>query len=89
MTAGNYELIIAGAVVALVGKIVFDWLKTTSKVTNDHNLTQENYKMLGQVETELRKQNHALANIRQLLENLTHNILELRKHEDRDYKFKR
>ena len=83
MIASNYEYIIVGGIIALVGKIVFDWLKTTRNITNDHNHTEENYKMLGKVETELRKQNHALANIRQVLENLTHNVLELRKHEDK------
>ena len=74
----NYELIIVGAIAALAGKIIWDWLSKTRTVTNDHSHTEENYKMLGQVETELRKLNHAMANLRQTVDVLAHSAQELR-----------
>jgi len=64
----NYELIIVGAIVALAGKIIWDWLSKTRNVTNDHSYVEEHYKLMGQVETELRKQGHATSNLRQAVE---------------------
>jgi len=64
----NYELVIVGGVVALIGKIIWDWLSKTRNLTNEHNYVEEHYKLMGQVETELRKQGHATSNLRQAVE---------------------
>lgn len=78
MTDANYELIVIGGAVALVGKIVWDWLSKTRHAVREHTYIEEHYKVLGQVETELRKLNHAVANMRQITDILSHNIQELR-----------
>ena len=74
----NYELIIVGAIIALVGKIIWDWLSKTRHVTNTHNYIEEHYKLMGVVAADLRKLNHAVANMRGIIDALVHEVQELR-----------
>jgi hypothetical protein len=83
----NYELIIVGAIIALVGKIIWDWLSKTRHVTNTHNYIEEHYKLMGVVAADLRKLNHAVANMRGIIDALVHEVQELR-NDLREYRSK-
>jgi len=83
----NYELIIVGAIIALVGKIIWDWLSKTRHVTNTHNYIEEHYKLMGVVAGDLRKLNHAVANMRGIIDALVHEVQELR-NDLREYRSK-
>ena len=74
----NYELIIVGAIIALVGKIIWEWLSKTRHVTNTHNYIEEHYKLMGEVAADLRKLNHAVTNLRSLVDVLGIQVQELR-----------
>ena len=74
----NYELIIVGAVIALAGKIIWDWLSKTRHVTNDHSYIEEHYKLMGEARADLRKLNHSVANLRSIVDVLVLQVQELR-----------
>ena len=74
----NYELIIVGAVIALVGKIIWDWLSKTRHLTNTHSYIEEHYKLMGIIQADLRKLNHAIANLRSIVDVLVIQVQELR-----------
>lgn len=79
MTDVNYELIIAAAVIALIAKIVWDWL-TRGRMNGNGSkqMIDAQHKTLGQIETELRKLNHAVSNLRQAADAIGHNLQEVR-----------
>ena len=74
----NYTLIIVGAVIALVGKIIWDWLSKTRHLTTTHSYVDEHYKIIGEVRAELRKLIHSVANLRSLVDVLGIQVQELR-----------
>jgi hypothetical protein len=74
----NYELVIAGAVIALAGKIIWDWLSKTRHLTADHSYIEAHYKLMGEVSAELRKLNHSVANMRSIVDALVIQVQELR-----------
>lgn len=74
----DYRLIIAGAIIALLGKIIWDWLSKTRHVTNTHSYIEEHYKLMGVVAADLRKLNHAVANMRVVVDGIVHEVQELR-----------
>jgi predicted negative regulator of RcsB-dependent stress response len=74
----NYKLIIVGAIIALVGKIIWDWLSKTRHITRTHSYIEEHYKLMGVVAADLRKMNHGIANLRSLVDVLGVQVQELR-----------
>lgn len=74
----NYELVIVGAAIALVGKIIWDWLSKTRHLTTTHSYVDEHYKIIGEVRAELRKLTHSVANLRSLVDVLVIQVQELR-----------
>ena len=83
----SYKLLSVGAVIALTVKIIWDWLSKTRHVTNTHNYIEEHYKLMGVVAADLRKLNHAVANMRGIIDVLVHEVQELR-NDLREYRSK-